>query len=341
MSQILKTRRLVNPGRRKRRNAGKKRLTLKQKLHFGTKRQRAAAKSSLHRKRSNPAKRRYRRITPGGSKRRKSYVAPRRRRHIRRRANVGKIITIRPLPAFSNPGMFGSAVRRKGKKRTNNSMAKRRRRTTRRRTNAGSAFGRSWSRRRYRTRPKGLKTNPGHRRRSYRRRRRTNPGVVVRYRNSHRRRRTVHRRRNPGMMTGDFSTAVQIVGGAIVTKYVTDMLPASISSGIAGYVATAVVAVLQGKAIGKLLRNPTLGKNMTIGGFVYLSLRLAQDFLPSIGLPFRLGIVGPSSFYTPQVPLNGNMGSFVPPAGMIAAMPHPASASGMQGLTQRRVGRMR
>lgn len=337
MSQILKTRRLVNPGRRRRkRNAGKKRLTLAQKLHFGTKRQRAAAKASLHRKRSNPAKRRYRRASNAGTRRRRSYAAPRRRRHTRRaRArNVGKIITIRPLPATSNPGR----KRRKKGYRATNSMAKRRRRT-RRRTNAGNAFGRSWSRRRYRARPKGIRSNPGHRRRSYRRRR-NSPRVVVRYRNAHRRRRVGGRRRNPGMMTGDFSTAVQIVGGAIVTKFVTDMLPASIASGIPGYIATAVVAVLQGKAIGKLLRNPTLGKNMTIGGFVYLSLRLAQDFLPSIGLPFRLGIVGPSSFYTPQVPLMGNMGAFVPPAGLLAAMPH-TSPSGMTGLTQRRVGRMR
>jgi len=112
-------------------------------------------------------------------------------------------------------------------------------------------------------------------------------------------------------MTGGFGTAVQIVGGAFVTKFVTEMLTSAsptLATGIPSYIATAVVAVLQGKAIGKLLKNPSLGKNMTTGGFVYLSLRLAQDFLPSFGLPFRLGLVGPSSFYTPQVPLNGNMG---------------------------------
>ena len=43
MASISRPYRLVNPGKRKRHNAGKKRLTLRQKLFFGSKRQRTGA----------------------------------------------------------------------------------------------------------------------------------------------------------------------------------------------------------------------------------------------------------------------------------------------------------
>ena len=49
MATVSKPYRLVNPGRKR----NPKRMTLKQKLHFGTKRQRTAARASLRHKRTN------------------------------------------------------------------------------------------------------------------------------------------------------------------------------------------------------------------------------------------------------------------------------------------------
>lgn len=325
MAQILKSRRLVNPGRKRRSNSGsgKRRMTLKQKLHFGSARQRAAAKEALKGKRRNPGTRSKVRVT---RRKRIHRTATRRRRNV----NVGEIITIKPLERISNSG---TTKRRKKGKITKSNMARRKRRSSsgthrRRRANPGAP------RRRRRVAVAG----PVHHRRRVRRRR-SNPTMVrTVYRNRGTRRRSVRRHRNPGMVSGDFGRAISIVGGAIVTKFVTDMLPASINSGIPGYIATAVVAVLQGKAIGKILKNPVLGKDMTTGGFVYLSLRVAQDFLPSFNLPFGLkgmGLVGPSSFYVPQVPINGNMGTYMLPPAVSGAI----AAGGMQGV--RRGGRTR
>jgi len=147
-------------------------------------------------------------------------------------------------------------------------------------------------------------------------------------------------------MSGAFGQALGIIGGAFVTKLGTGFLPNGLNTGIPGYIATALIAMLQGKMVGKLLKNPKLGRDMQIGGYVYLALRIASDYMPSLSLPFGLngmGIVGPSSFYTPQVPISGSMGQFVLPSAVRGAIPMAAAtAGGMRGLgTTRRVGRMR
>ena len=51
MASVSKPYRLMNPGR-KRKNAGKKRMTLRQKLFFGSARQRSAARASMKGKKS-------------------------------------------------------------------------------------------------------------------------------------------------------------------------------------------------------------------------------------------------------------------------------------------------
>lgn len=353
MAQVLKARRLVNPGRVKRR------LSLKQKLHFGSARQRAAAKVAL----KNPRKRikasrasgMNRKVRKAKSSAQANYYKKKHNTRINKRySNVGEIITIRPLSSLLNPGTRKRRRKSAVKKGSNSNIMAKRRRSTRRR-NSGTRVGRSWSS--YST--KRRRKNPGvrrvHRRRSgvvvRRRRRRSNPGVVVRYRNrgSVRRRRVGRRRSNPGFLsggTGTFTTAVGVISGAMVTSFVTNMLPSSMNQGITGYIATAIVANLQGMAVGKILKNPTLGKNMTIGGYVYLSLKLANDFLPnlagSFGIGLRgLGIIGPSNFWTPQVPNAGNFGQFQQPAALTAATMAMSAPSGMAGLNTRRGARMR
>lgn len=341
MAQVLKPVRLVNPGKRRRststrRNPGsKRRMSLAQKLHFGTKRQRAAAQASLHRKRSrpkaaNPGRRKRRnygtkfgrtwsRYKPTAGQRKASNAK------YRRTQNVGEIITIRPL---TNSG-------RKRKRLSNTSNMARRR--TRRK-----AVG---SRVRYHRRRRTA--NPATRVHRRRRRRTGNPSMrtrtVVRYRNrsTHRRR---SYRRNPGAIsTGAFGSAINIVAGALVTKFVVEMLPAGISQGIPGYIASAVIATLQGKAIGKLLKNPGMGNQMATGGYVYTVLKIANDLMPSFGLPFKLngmgGVYGPSSFYVPQVNQYGSMANFVAPSAIGPAMV-PTGGGAMRGLSARRMGRM-
>jgi hypothetical protein len=131
-----------------------------------------------------------------------------------------------------------------------------------------------------------------------------------------------------------------VIGGLAVTKVLVGFLPASLSSGILGYLATGAVAVLQGKAVGKVSKNASLGQDFMVGGLAYLAAKVLNDFLPSFGGYTGIsgmGLIGGSSFYTPQVNQSGNMGAFVLPSAITGAMAVPTSA-GMG--RARRQGRM-
>ncbi len=321
MATISKVRRLVNPGRKKRK------LSALQKLFFGSKRQRAAVKNKGKRKRTTLGHKVVR----------------------RRKRNVGSIITVWPK-AKSNPGK--RYVRRKksnrGKKviivNSGEKMATRKRRvhrrrrvvatvTRRRRRNYGTKVGRSWSAYAKRS---GRKRNPGRRRVVNYRRRRSNPG--------RRHVRRVHHRRNPGMLTGTAGRVLGVIGGVAVTKLLCGFLPAGMSTGILGYGATAAIAVLQGKLVGKFSKSTALGNDMLVGGLAYLTAKILNDIFPSIGGYTGIsgmGLIGPSSFYTPQVNQMGNMGAFqVPQAvrGYVAGAIPVAAPRGMG--TMRRTGRL-
>ena len=217
-----------------------------------------------------------------------------------------------------------------------------------------------------RTRKRNKAARSSTRRSSHRRRTRRNPGTVVhrrrRYarRNAgvvrHRRRNTarVHhrrrgRRRNSGFTSGlggSFGKVIGVIGGAMLTKTVAGMLPTTLTSGILGYLTIGIIAMLQGKAIGKVLKNQALGDDMAIGGYTYLALKIAGDYFPSLGLGLSgMGLIGGSSFYVPQVNQPGSMGNFMLPAAIAGAMTPQVVAGGMKGLgagtSMRRVGRLR
>lgn len=321
-ASISKPRRLVNPGRRRRKNASK-RMTLKQKLHFGTKAQRAAARRSLRGKRSNAGKRSVRKsvkaMKVAGFSKKTTSAYRRQFKRLKRRKNIGEILTV------FNPS-------RKGK----NSMARRRKRT--RRVVA--------HRRRRRSNPIVRR----HRRRRsapvmHRRRRRSNPSYSRRRRHNARRGRS-YRRRNPGFMSGTVGQVVGVIAGASVTSLIMNQVSnyfSMVSSGIPKYIAGAVVAFLQGKLIGKVAKAPGFGRDMQVGGYTYVALQVLNDFLPQLPLGLHgMGLItSNNSFGAPYVPIPGSMTSFVRPAGVPA--PYVPPASGIRGLgrmSQRRVGRM-
>lgn len=280
----------------------RRKLSPKQIKFFGTKRQKAALKAK--RRRATVSTKRVQRKAV-------RKVASKRTR--RRASNVGEIITI---------GLNPSPVRRRRKKAN---MARKRRRRA------------SNPRRRVRSR---RRSNPVVRR-HYRRRRRSNP-VRRRSRsyNVRRRRRGV-RRRNPAFLTGKLRDALGVLGGAAATKLIVDRLPYGLATGYVSYLSTAVVAMVLGYGVGKFGKNKPLGDMMVLGGFAYLTLRVLQDFVPSIAAisPIGLrgmGVIGPGSMYVPQVPRAGGMRNFVTPAAVTAA------TAGMSGLgMNRRFARVR
>jgi hypothetical protein len=182
-------------------------------------------------------------------------------------------------------------------------------------------------------------------------RRRSNPRVVVRYRNRHHRRYRNRGRRNPGFLSGDMARVAAILGGAVVTSLLVGMIPAQYTSGMMGMVATGIVAVVAGTVAGKVMRNPSIGRMVAVGGLLIVGLNVLQMLVPNLQLPFTttsgtagMGLISSSNFYVPQVNLPGSMASFVLPA----AIPGPvvATPSGtMNGLgsyrTVRRLGRFR
>lgn len=283
MATVAKRRTLVNPGRR-RRNRGKRKMTAKQIRFFGTKRQRAALRSSGKRKR----RRRNPSLFKRASRAVGSLVGTRKRRRRRKSSNVGEIITIGLSGA--NPGT---------RKRRSTRVAKRRKRRV----------SRARPVRRRRRRNVAVVNPRRRRRRNYgvRRRRRTNYGI---------RRRRGHRR-NPGMLSGRFGQVAGVIGGATVTGFICNTLvPVGLRTGIVGYLSTAAVAMLQGTVAGKFLKSSKLGADMTLGGFVYLGLKIANDLVPSlaaaspIGLRGRRGvglIVGGNNFVLPRVLANNSL----------------------------------
>lgn len=329
MAHFMKTMTLVNSGKRR-----KRKLSPAQIRFFGTKRQRAALKARGHRKRtSNPSIRKYKRVSKhrhGGvtsmlKSNVKRFKAKARATKVRRRtSNPSRILTL-SLPTINNP-------RKKRSKKT--TMARTKRRVHRRKRVA----------------------NPVRRRRvtAVRRRRhtrRSNPAtakVVYRYRKNRARRRT--HRRNPSMLRGRAGSIGGMLAGAATTYFVVGMLPASLTTGMIGWATIGAVALVQGKVVGGVFKKAALGRDMTTGGLLYLGLRVISDVFPSIGgyLPFSLkggmGLIAPSSFYTPQVNQAGSMGSFIRPSavGMPIAV---VSGGGMSGINSgnrsvRRVGRV-
>jgi len=320
----------------------KKRMTLKQKLHFGTARQRAAARVALRGRKRNSSYGRHARYE--AKQRRQGITKPthsaqlrykermeseryERRGNRSRRKNVGSILTV------FNPGY---KERKKGKKR----MA----RVSKKRHLAGLKAARTRRRR----------GNPGFRRRrrnvvarrSYRRRR-SNPVVRHRRRSYARRNRSYRHRRNPAIMQGTAGKVIGVIGGAAVTKLLTETLAGTVTavgSGFPLYIAGAVIAFLQGKLVSKFTHNSSLGDNMAVGGYTYVALKALTDLLPSIPLPFGvsgLGLITSSNQWGPpwvNVP-GANMTRYVKPGGLPLMVAPPAGGTSGFGRV-RRMGRL-
>ncbi len=346
MATISRMRRLVNPGRRRRRNGiAKKVLSPLQKLFFGSKRQRAAVRKNSSIRKSKKAIKRT--MHPSHASRiavslygRDGYKKRKRKFNTRRRKrNVGSIITVRTK---SNPGRKRRYKRRR--KVTVNKGVTMARTRRRRRAVSNPRRRRVYHRRRRRA----VAVNPRRRRRRARR----NVSYVKRikrgrymYSNPGRRRRRArvhhrrHYRRNPGIMTGTMGRVAGMLGGFGATALLTGFVPAGLSTGIMGYISTGVVAVLQGKAVGKIMKSSALGNDFLVGGMAYLAVKVIKDmFGYSIPGFSGMGLIGGSSFYVPQVNRNGSMGSFLLPSavgGAIASIPTKAGMGVM-----RRTGRL-
>lgn len=393
MAEVLKERRLVNSGKRRRniaagffddsgfhpirasydykkakvgekvktrrrKNSGaRKRMTAKQIKFFGTARQRAGLrrrrtsnagkytsirgtkkmfrkaklgvkggwKAFAKRKRKNSGlwKRAKKFVTGRSRKRRLTSHKIVRRAKNGRRKNVGQIFSIGLLGG--NPGR---------KKRSKTVMARRRRRSKARVGNP--------------TRRRRTRTRVYHRRRS--RARVGNPVRRRRHARSYGRRR--RRIGNPGGasiggMTNLFKSAVSVIGGAVASRYATQLALGAKNQGIMGYAGNAIAALLLGWGAKRFL-GPNVGAMVTLGGFTGLALRMLSDLTP-IGQYVNLqlngmgkagdtgiGLITDSTFYVPTTFASGSMNQAQVPAQLQAMIAAAGGSKGMAGLGGRR-----
>jgi hypothetical protein len=299
MAEVQRKRTLVNPARkRKRRNA--RRLSAKQiAAGFGGKRRKAAVKSSRKRKRKNTARRHSPRRNAARRRPRASRRAarPARRRRARRR-NPGGIVEVALNPA--------PRKRRK-------SVAKTRKRRRRSRTNA----------RRYHRR----RTNPAPVR--HRRRRRSTA------RRSNRRR---HTRRNPSMggVSNLIVSAAYAIGGAVGSKYLTQMVLGASNVGYVGYAANIAAAFVAGKAVGMFTKNKQAENSVILGGVIMAVIRFLSDQTPlgSTLQQYGLGDYEASTWLSPARYVNAAQSAAIDiPTALRPAIAAPKGGmSGMRGL---------
>jgi hypothetical protein len=239
---------IANPARRLRRKVKNvarqsKRLSLKQKLHFGSKAQRAAAKRSLkakrHSKRTNVARRR-KRTNVARRRKRTNPVARHRVRtrpraiKRRRRKNPGEIISVALAP-------MGNPAKRRKKKAMATTRRRRKVNASRRRSNAG--------------RP---------------RRRRSNPG-------GHR-----HRRRNPGGagLGNVITQAIGVGSGAVLSKLLTQMVLGAQNVSYMGYFGNAAATALLTFAAHMFSPLRKFAPSIAVGGATQVLLRIVGDMTP-------------------------------------------------------------
>lgn len=373
--EVLKKRRLVNPGRRRR-------LTDRQIKYFGTRRQKAALKNRRRHNRAGTgtgsvSKKAFRRGGEGTQSAQYRYKA---QSHARRRtereerggyvrrnqgfiseaehAAAHAIRSVERAAEDAIESLTGAGAMNPGRRRNVGEIL-----TVipanpgrRRKKMAAPAH----NRRRVHNRRRNRARHHNRARRRHNRRSTMNPKVVVRYRNRrHNRHHNRARRRNqPAFLTGEVGAVVGVLGGAAVTKMLANLVPSSWTQGnpmVAGMI-TAGIAVLQGQGIGMLMKNPRMGLWWMTGGLVMAAIELSAQFFPALALPLSvtggasgMGLLTSSNFYVPQVNVPGSMATFIAPAAIPAPVVVPAGGK-MSGLgysaypgfrTVRRTGRLR
>ena len=287
---------------RKRKNPRRK-MSAKQIAHFGTKRQKAALKASRKRKRKPAARRHAPRTNAAPQKRRTARRANRpKHRRRTRRSNPGGIIEVALNPAPT------------GRKKV--ARTKRKRSNTRRRSNV--------------------------------KHRRSNPAPAARRRRSSGRRRSTGRRRvarrNPsiGGVSNLLVSAAYAIGGAVGTKYITQMVLGASNVGYVGYAANLAAAFVGGKAVGMFTRNKQAENSFILGGAIMTLVRFLSDQTP-LGATLQqagLGDYEASTWLSPARYIDASRSAAVdiPTAlrPMIAAAAPKAGMAGLRGGTYSR-----
>jgi hypothetical protein len=333
MAWSERTTTVANPATRKRRkvrNVARK-LSLKQKLHFGSKQQRAAARRALSgaRKRKRNAAARHRPRTKKRNpvaRRRRKPVAPHRRRTVANRAPTVRRRRKKNSAHSAAQPFFRRSTRRRKK------VAKRRR------NSPGGIIAMTLAPlgNPARRRKKAVATSKRRRKANASRRRKSNAGRPRRRANRSMR----HRRRsNPGKMGNLITQALGVAGGAIGSKLLTQMVLGSNNTSFMGYAGNLVAGGILAYATKLATKSQELAAAVMVGAVTQVALRMITDLTPfgSVVSGTGLGDYQISNFWNPQrlnsprtATFNQNwMGS---PAALVTATAPVAAAGAIPGV---------
>lgn len=193
-----------------------KRMSLKQKLHFGSKAQRSAARRAISAKRHTAPKRK---VAKRQVHRARTQAAPRRR-------NIGEMVYL-----LGNPAKKGSKT-----------MAKTKTRRIQHKQNAGTR--------------RITKRN----------------GMFAK------RRRTIHR--NPANVSNYLIAGASVVGGAVGSKTLTQLVLQTKNTGVMGYLGNAVATGLLGWGAHMFFKDKNISTMIVAGGVAQIFVRVLTDQTP-------------------------------------------------------------
>lgn len=283
---------IANPARKRKRNMGLPRnASLKQRLHFGSKRQRAAAAASMKRKRKHrPAAKKR---NPARAKRRVSAFV----RHIKGGSGIRR------------------ATRSLFRKRTN-SARRRKRNTTKRRHNPGEIIALT-------------ALNPARKRRSMARSRRHSKRRRASAHTGHRRRRVGNparrhhsRKHNPGQIGSMVRSAAFAGVGFLGSKVATQAILGANNTGGTGYLGNAVATGILSFATHMFTKNKMDSFMVGVGGVLNILGRIIADnsLLGSYSSQLGMGDYLVANWWVPQR-LDGNPFSLATQAYDMSWMP--------------------
>jgi hypothetical protein len=83
-----------------------------------------------------------------------------------------------------------------------------------------------------------------------------------------------------GGVTGLLTSAAYAVGGAVASKYLTQMVLGASNTGYVGYAANIAASFVGGKALGMFTKNKQAENSFILGGFIMTLIRFLSDQTP-------------------------------------------------------------
>ena len=128
-------------------------------------------------------------------------------------------------------------------------------------------------------------------------------------------------------------SAAYAIGGAVGSKYLTQMVLGASNVGYVGYAANIAAAFVAGKAVGMFTKNKQAENSVILGGVIMAVIRFLSDQTP-LGTTLQqygLGDYEASTWLTPARYVNGAQSALVDiPTALRPAL--PAGKGGMAGL---------